>query len=71
MKALILKSVLTWNPKETKVRLFRITYARQKKQITFGLQPKLLSYRRLPNGFKIWLMGVVFHYHAAGGYYPD
>ena len=72
MKALILKSVCTWSPRESKVRLFRITYAKQKKQITFGFQPRILSYEKQPNGFKVWFLGIVFHWHnSGGGYYPD
>lgn len=72
MRALIFKSVLTWSPKEQKIRLFRITYARQKQQITFGFQPKLVGYWKGCFGdFKIWFLGIVFHWHhAMGGYYP-
>ena len=72
MKALVFKNVLTWSEQERKIRLFRVTYSRQKKQSTFGLQPKLLGYKRQGLGFKVWVFGVVFHWHkAGGGYFPD
>jgi hypothetical protein len=72
MKRLIFKRVLTWSKQERKIRLFRVTYGRQKKQITFGLQPKIIGHETQPSGFKLWFLGIVFHWHkAGGGYFPD
>lgn len=67
------KSVLTYSKGERKVRLFRITYAKGKQQVTFGLQPCLLRVAREPRwSLKIWLLGIVFHWHkAGGGVFPD
>lgn len=71
-KFLIFKCVFTWSPQEKKIRLFRITYAKQKQQVTFGLQPRLISKEKTSDSIKIWLLGIVFHWHkAGGGYFPD
>lgn len=76
-KFMILKPVFTWSKLEKKFRLFRITYSRQMKQITLGLQPRLLEIEQKCGcgalySVKVWFLGIVFHWHCSwGGYFPD
>ena len=72
MKRLIFKWVLTWSKCEKKARICRLTYALQKKQFTFGLHPRLCGFSRQAQGWKFWFLGIVTHWHrAGGGYFPD
>lgn len=76
-RRLIIKPVFTWSSRERKIRLFRITYHRQKRQITFGLQPNLFRIEKRYFGsecwyYKLWFLGIVFHWHSSfGGVFPD
>lgn len=69
----IFKRVLTYSKREKKVRLFRITFARQKKQITLGLQPKWFKLERPFYRFKLWFCGIVikYDYGLTGGIFPN
>ena len=64
------KIVMTYSKRERKIRLFRISYAKMHKQITFGLQPhwwkteKKFGCNSLYS-YKLWVLGVVFHWHDA------
>lgn len=50
---MIFKNVWIYSKREKKIRMFRITGGKRKHQITFGLQPKLLSWEKKLGSLKI------------------
>ncbi len=67
-----IRIVMKYQKDIKRLRIVRISFAKEKKRVSFSVEPKWFATEKEPGDFEATVLGVRVHYkHAGGGRFVD